>query len=117
MNQMACTNDDHDVNRGDEHAHTHEDFPTEQVANCLTGKEHEQRDYGKAGLRFSIFFGGHVSRLDECGVTCDGPAHNEGVHLSGPLVAIDSFGVCEEACHVVIEHDSVTAQDLAAPRN
>ena len=107
MNEMACADDDDNVDSRDEDAQPHEDFPTNQVADGFSCKEHKQRDNGKAGLRFSIFFGGHVSRLDECGVTCDGSTHNEGVHLPGSFVAIERLSVSEEAGNVIIEHDSV----------
>ena len=53
-------------------------------------------------------------RLDEGADPGNRPAHDQAVHLARSLIAIEGLSVREEACDVVVEHDAVAAEYLAA---
>jgi hypothetical protein len=62
-------------------------------------------------IRFDDLFRKYAERgLDESSLPGDRPPDDEGVHLAGALVRIDSFGIREVADHVVVEHDAVSAE-------
>src|SRR5688500_13132461 len=52
---------------------------------------------------------------DDRAAAGDGPADDQGVHLTGALVGVDRLCVGDEAADVVLEQDAVAAHQLAGP--
>src|SRR4029077_16781460 len=48
-------------------------------------------------------------------VTGDGFADDQILHLICTLIGVQRLGIGEETCDIVVGHDAVAAQDLAAP--
>src|SRR3954469_25478410 len=94
-------------------------YPAPPVTNQATCRTFRSSSAGSMpdSASFSADRDARATASGERRVPGDRASHDESVHLACSLVGVEGLRIREEPSDVVVDHDAVAPEDLAAPRH